>query len=627
MKTFTSSVIAAAVLASTFGSSPIHAAPLSSVASGAVSSAISAVTSAAVPRTNSSSSAISRSATASAAQASSTKSGSTGSGGNSTSSSPSAPTVKTSQGTFIGANKFGIESFKGIPFALPPVGDLRFAPPQADNRTLGTFNATNYGPSCLQMVGQGDPVAEAIIGTFRAAALGVDPTAASASVPNNQSEDCLSVNVFRPQGTSANDSLPVLAWIYGGGFLFGESSGYDPTAILLQSMVTEKPVVYVSLNYRLNSFGFLPGQEAADDNSTSINAGLLDQRLALEWVHKNIGSFGGDPDKVTIFGESAGAISVAYQMLAYNGNISSSTDGKPLFRGAIMESGAPTPAGPASRGQSSYDVIANATNCTTGGIACLRALSADALLNATNLLPNLNAVSSLAIPFLPRTDYSFVSETADKLVAERRFAQNVSIISGNQYDEGTILTLGTGLNITTSEALDNWLATTFSTNSTAEQRQRLLELYPEDVTQGSPFDTGDLYALAPQSKRIAALLGDMVFQGPRRAFLNQTRETQPTWAYSSRAFRNTPVIGSFHSSDVLSLYGARPGAPGDEMRQRWIEFTYNLNPNVEGYIDWPEYKNNYTLLELTDSNSTTVTDDYRKEQMDYIISIESNLIV
>ncbi|GAA5885925.1 hypothetical protein JCM16303_003029 [Sporobolomyces ruberrimus] len=275
----------------------------------------------------------------------------------------------------------------------------------------------------------------------------------------------------------------------------------------------------------------------------------------------------------------------------------------------------------------SYDVIANATSCTTGGIACLRALSADALLNATNLLPNLNAVSSLAIPFLPRTDYSFVSETADKLVAERRFAQNVSIISGNQYDEGTILTLGTGLNITTSEALDNWLATTFSTNSTAEQRQRLLELYPEDVTQGSPFDTGDLYALAPQSKRIAALLGDMVFQGPRRAFLNQTKETQPTWAYSSRAFRNTPVIGSFHSSDVLSLYGARPGAPGDEMRQRWIEFTYNLNPNVEGYIDWPEYKNNYTLLELTDSNSTTVTDDYRKEQMDYIISIESNLIV
>jgi carboxylesterase type B len=188
-----------------------------------------------------------------------------------------------------------------------------------------------------------------------------------------------------------------------------------------------------------------------------------------------------------------------------------------------------------------------------------------------------NLVSSLAIPFLPRLDYSFISETANKLVAERRYAQNVSIISGNNWDEGTILTLGTGLNITTSEALDNWLATTFSPNSTSEQRTRLLELYPEDVTQGSPFDTGDLYALAPQSKRIAAILGDEVFQAPRRAFMNQTKETQPTWGYAFRAFKNTPVIGSFHSADVSALYGARPGPPGDEMRQRWIQFAYSLD--------------------------------------------------
>lgn len=377
--------------------------------------------------------------------------------------------------------------------------------------------------------------------------------------------------------------------------------------------------------------------------------------MALEYVHKNIASFGGDPDKVTIFGESAGAISVAYQMLAYNGNISSSHDGKPLFRGAIMESGAPTPAGPASRGQKSFDTIANATNCTSGDaqvqISCLRSVSAGALLNATNLLPNLNAVSSLSIPFLPRLDNSFISETANKLVVERKYAQNVSIISGNNWDEGTILTLGTGLNITTTDALDNWLATTFSPNSTAEQRSRLLELYPEDVTQGSPFDTGDLYALAPQSKRIAAMLGDMVFQAPRRAFLNQTKETQPTWSYAFRAFRDSPVIGSFHSADVSALYGARPGPPGDEMRQRWIQFTYNLDPNVEGYPEWPQCKsatlararrattddffrishrsdkNGSTLLEFTDSNSTTITDDYRKDQMDYIISIEESLVV
>ncbi|GAA5937079.1 uncharacterized protein JCM15063_000150 [Sporobolomyces koalae] len=618
MKTFT------AVVAAAFASTLVTAAPVTSAAASVISSAVA---------TN-----IPASSVTSAASSQSTSSGTTSSGnstssssGNSTSSSSgssaSSPTVKTSQGTFIGSNTYGVESFKGIPFALPPVGQLRFAPPQADNRTLGTFNATEFGASCWQMTGQGNPVAAAIIGTFEAAALGENPLAASSSKPNNQSEDCLSVNVFRPQGTTSNSSLPVMVWIYGGGFLFGESATYDPTAIMLQSMASEKPVIYVSLNYRLNSFGFLPGRQAAEDNSTSINAGLLDQRLALEWVHKNIDTFGGDSEKVTIFGESAGAISVAYQMLAYNGNISSSYDGKPLFRGAIMESGAPTPAGPASRGQFSFDTIANATNCTSGDaqqqISCFRNLSAGELLNATNLLPNLDSGES----FPSMLDYSFISETANKLVKERRYAQNVSIISGNQWDEGTILTLGTGLNITTTDALDNWLATTFSPNSTAEERSKLLELYPEDVTQGSPYDTGDLYALAPQSKRIASLLGDEVFQAPRRAFLNQTKETQPTWSYASRAFNNTPLLGSFHSSDVLSLYGARAGAPGPEMRQRWIQFAYSLNPNVEGYIDWPEYKNNLTLLEFTNSNSTTITDDYRKEQMDYIISIEESLIV
>ncbi|GAA6059633.1 hypothetical protein JCM10212_004136 [Sporobolomyces blumeae] len=565
------------------------------------------------------------SATGSAAASSSTASGSTGS----STGSASSPMVSTARGTWMGSSKYGVESFRGIPFAMPPTGDLRFAPPQEDTRDHGTFDATNWGPSCLQMTGVGNPVVSAIVGTFEAAALGKDPTAASTTAPNNQSEDCLSVNVFRPQGTPNNASLPVLAWIYGGGFLFGESSTYDPTVIMLRAMATEKPVVYVSMNYRLNSFGFMPGQEMADDNSTSINAGLLDQRLALEWIHQNIASFGGDPEKVTVFGESAGAISVAYQTTAYWGNISSKYDGKPLFRAAIMESGAPTPAGPAKVGQHSFDVIANATNCSSASnkISCLRGLSADQLLNATNLLPNLDYYTSLAIPFLPRTDYDFIPETADKLVKGNHIANGIAILSGNQYDEGTTLTMGTGLNVTTEEGLDNWLATVFSPMSTSAQRQKLLELYPQDFSKGSPFDTGELYALAPQYKRIAAMLGDMVFQAPRRGYIGQTKQFNPTWSYASRAFRNTPVIGTFHASDVYSLYGARPGAPGPEMQDRWIAFAYNMNPNTAPWIEWPEYKDNMTLLEFTDSNSTLISDTYRKEQTDYILSIESSLIV
>jgi len=241
-------------------------------------------------------------------------------------------------------------------------------------------------------------------------------------------------------------------------------------------------------------------------------------------------------------------------MLAYGGNITAE-DGKPLFRGAIMESGAPTPAGPASRGQNSYDTLVNATNCTTGGITCLRALSAGALLNATNLLPNLNSVSSLSIPFLPREDGTFVPSIASELVANRQYAQNVSIISGNQWDEGTLLTLGTGLNITTTEALDNWLATTFSPNSTAEQRSRLLELYPEDVTQGSPFDTGNLYALAPQSKRIGEylFLRNLDLSATLTLCTLQIDTVQPRFwvTKSSKQYVDAPLCTIFES--VLTL--------------------------------------------------------------------------
>jgi triacylglycerol lipase len=131
-------------------------------------------------------------------------------------------------------------------------------------------------------------------------------------------EDCLTVSIRRPTGTEAGANLPVLVWIFGGGFELGSTSMYDGTGLVSASMNLGMPIIFVAINYRVGGFGFMPGSEILKDGSA--NLGLLDQRLALEWIADNIKAFGGDPTKVTIWGESAGSISVFDQMALYDGD-------------------------------------------------------------------------------------------------------------------------------------------------------------------------------------------------------------------------------------------------------------------------------------------------------------------
>ncbi|KAG8679150.1 hypothetical protein FRC09_019218, partial [Ceratobasidium sp. 395] len=162
----------------------------------------------------------------------------------------------------------GFDYFLGVPFAQPPTGPLRFKPPvpwSPSNKTQ-LVNATAYGASCEQGIDQGLPL---------------------------ESEDCLTLNIWRPRNITGK--VPVLVWLYGGGFYFGTALGYPGDGIVNASIVTGKPVIYVAPNYRTGIFGFPPGQAAA--KAGALNLGLKDQRLALEWVQQNIGYFGGDPNK------------------------------------------------------------------------------------------------------------------------------------------------------------------------------------------------------------------------------------------------------------------------------------------------------------------------------------------
>src|SRR6201993_13889 len=218
----------------------------------------------------------------------------------------SAPQVEARLGTGEGKDDGKVKTFLGIPYAAPPVGNLRWKAPAPAAKWKGTREAMNFGSRCMQGAVFSDMV-------FR------DP---------GINEDCLYLNVWAPKKTS--DKLPVMVWIYGGGFVAGATSEPRQEGTNL----AKQGVVVVSMNYRLGIFGFFvhPDLAAESGRNSAGNYGLLDQVAALEWVHRNIAGFGGDPQNVTIFGESAGSFSVSALM--------ASPVAKGLFQKAIGESGA-----------------------------------------------------------------------------------------------------------------------------------------------------------------------------------------------------------------------------------------------------------------------------------------------
>jgi triacylglycerol lipase len=186
--------------------------------------------------------------------------------------------------TIIGSTSGSVDKFNGIPFAQPPTGSLRLKPPQALT-SLGTVTATGIPKACPQLFFSDDT------SQFPAGVLGVLLNTPLFQTITNAGEDCLTINVIRPAGTTAASKLPVLFWIFGGGFELGSTLMYDGSSIVSDSITKGKPIVFVAVNYRVGGFGFLGGSEILKDGSA--NLGLLDQRLGLQWVQDNIASFGG----------------------------------------------------------------------------------------------------------------------------------------------------------------------------------------------------------------------------------------------------------------------------------------------------------------------------------------------
>ncbi|RXK40883.1 hypothetical protein M231_01731 [Tremella mesenterica] len=449
------------------------------------------------------------------------------------------PSTSDGQGitlTGITFPQFGQDVFLSIPYAEPPVGDLRFRPPEAKVFNASSYAATSQPPACLQLN-------NTLIGSF-----GV-------------SEDCLYLNVFTPQGWGPNSPpLPVMVYVHGGAFQAGGISGYNATAILKRGIATNRPVIFVAIAYRLNILGFGSGSDIAANGAA--NLGLKDLQLGFQWVQENIWAFGGDPTQVTAFGQSAGATAIT--LLYLNQNTT-------LFRSAIMESGAQgtTPIGPTSTTwEATYDLFAQFSGCmapaststhatigsrdsagsNTTTFDCIKALSAEAILNATALVVNVTA---------PSIDGEIITDSPHTLLAEGKFSK-LPFITGNCVDEGTSFV---PTSVTNETQVSMYIDSFEPVPPNTTILQDLLQVYPDDPSLGSPYGTGnETFGLAPEFKQIASIFGDALFQANRRWLLKQARDHgQPKiWSYlwtEPPIGISPPYQGVAHGCEVYYVYG------------------------------------------------------------------------
>ncbi|KAL3442756.1 Alpha/Beta hydrolase protein [Aspergillus insuetus] len=529
-------------------------------------------------------------------------------------------TVALPRATILGNIKENVESFSGIPYAEPPVGSLRLKPPQRLNRSLGLFDGIGPAGACPQFVSSPESTnfLEKILGTV-------------ANIPfvhdvSGQSEDCLTITVARPAGVKDGAKLPVMYWIFGGAFEIGWSSMYDGTGLVNFGVGIGKPFIFVAINYRVGGFGFLAGKEILADGAA--NLGLLDQRMGLEWVADNIAYFGGDPDKVTIAGESAGAISVLDQMALYGGD--HMYKGKPLFRGGIMSSGSIIPAEPidSERAQAVYDKVVRAGGCAgkADTLGCLRALDYTDFVNAVSAPPGLLSYEGLALSYLPRPDGHVLPDSPDVLVREGKYAA-VPFIVGDQEDEGTLFSLFQS-NLTSKDALVEYLYNVVFKSASEDQLSELVDTYNSGLAalvEGSPFRTGLLNDIFPGFKRRAALLGDVLFTLSRRAFLELAHDANPdvpSWSYLATYDYGTPLMGTFHGSDLLQVfYGIFGNYAAKTTRTYFVNFVHSLDPNgdqTSALPAWPQWAKGRELINFAKDKATILVDNFRSDSFEVI---------
>ncbi|KAG8560272.1 hypothetical protein GDO81_014873 [Engystomops pustulosus] len=496
--------------------------------------------------------------------------------------------IETKQGKVSGIKKSVIShtvtAYLGIPYGEAPTGEKRFQKPEPRAPWEGIYQATNYGNSCYQNKEE----AESYIDV-----LGTDMW----NIKNELSEDCLNLNVWVPE--SMSEPASVMVYIYGGGFLAGSSALdlYDGSVLA----ALEK-VIVVSMNYRLGALGFLafPGKAKAPGN-----AGLFDQRLALQWVHQNIAAFGGNPDSVTIFGISAGGASVGYHVI--------SPGSRPYFKRAIMQSGSPTADWAIRSHESSKKLamkLANIVDCPTEDedavIDCLQKVDANKL-TGTQILGMPGTTMTF---FTPNVDNDFLTDIPQSLV--KHSIVNTDILIGVAKDDGSAFTFmgAPVINVKNESSI------------TTEQLKDCLRMFfpsEDDLSVESMMllykDWDDVKNTEKNLEALEKILKDNFFTCPAKYFANfivKAKKNLFVYEYAHRPSTETlpEWMGAAHGAELKMLFGHPLISPQKFTNQEqvfsrrfmkmWANFARNGNPSDDD-LKWPQYseeEQNYAILKV-----------------------------
>ncbi|XP_022079698.1 uncharacterized protein LOC110973311 [Acanthaster planci] len=502
------------------------------------------------------------------------------------------PVVNTTVGRIMGTSYSGpndtvsLTMYKGIPYAEPPVGPLRFSKPKPKEPWQGVLNASQYGPICPQPLRK-------------------------YSENLTQSEDCLTLNLFVPAVNLSSEAGPfaVMVWIHGGGFQFGTGSLTDGAVLAVRGRV-----IVVTFNYRLGVLGFL----STGDDSAPGNYGLWDQRLAIQWVKEHIGNFSGDTENITIFGESAGAISVALQTVT-------PINDRHLFQRAILESGTAnnlftlSPDVATSRSRRLGDMLrCEAADQTQLLIKCLRSVSMEEIIGVFFDLKIFEFS-----PFYPTIDGEFLTDLVPYLLATGISAQYDYIVGINS-DEGTLfLSLGDFPELLDPYEMSSLIGKFVGSICECNNQGELAETATFFYTAGTdPTDHRRNLGIVLDVAR------DALFLAPANQVSRNHHQSSNTFNQSTNTFtyyftylsevENNPfppglIDGAGHAWEIDFVFGkylvTDPGSLSASLSESvikyWSNFAKSGDPNGDGLPMWPEFNTENETYIILEPNITT----------------------